>query len=404
MSRVVLSNGFGQFPLARLAENLHQRDALGAFLTGAYPKHRLQKFLKLGSRSDALGRLMERRVDIPDRLVHPYWYGELPHQLGQAYGHRGAVGQAEKLVARSMDGYAAWSARSLGSLREEDVSTYHFRAGMGGQSIDKAASMGMKVLCDHSIVHPRILAGLVDGTGGLSSDLNALWSRVDDDIQRADALIVNSEFVASTCRAAGIVGKPIYVAYTGVDPSILRSMDDVGISDRWRTVRGLFAGTLEKRKGIDTFVSAIKELSMSTAAWTIIGSWELDATEVVASLPDYVEHKNPLPHHQLAAEMASSNLFVFPSRAEGSARVVAEALASGCYVITTRNAGSITRDGIDGRLVPPGDHRELARAIEEYAAMSPSEREARSVATMRFAREQLSEVAYTSSVWSAYGA
>lgn len=403
MRQVILSNGYGQFPIARLAENLHQRGALAALLTGAYPKSGLQRLLKLSSGSDGLRRLMERGVDIPDRLVRPYWRGELPHQMGQVLGHRGRASQAERLVAKSMDGYAAWAARSLASFRGDQADVYHFRAGMGGSSLDKATSLGMKVLCDHSIVHPRTLAGLVNGNGGLTTNLNALWSRVDADIQRADALIVNSEFVASTCRAAGIVEIPIFVAYTGVDPSLIRVMDGVAPTERWNSVRGLFAGTLEKRKGIDTVVRAIRLVSQNTAEWTIIGSWELDSSDVAASLPDHVVHKKPLPHSQLAVEMVSANLFVFPSRAEGSARVVAEALTAGCYVITTENAGSITRDGIDGRLIRPGDDRELARAVDEYASMAPSERQARSIETMRYARAKLNEGAYTSSVMSAYG-
>jgi glycosyltransferase involved in cell wall biosynthesis len=274
---------------------------------------------------------------------------------------------------------------------------------MGGVSIEMARSMGMTVLCDHSIVHPRLLAGLVDGTGGLTPNLGALWSRVEDDIEKADGLIVNSEFVASTCRAAGVGEKPIYVASTGVKPALLRSMDEVTTPDRWGKVRALFAGTLERRKGVDTLVAAIAGLSPAAAEWTLIGPWEPDVAELAKSLPANVVHRDTVPHHQLAVAMATANLFVFPSRAEGSARVVAEALVSGCYVITTPNAGSIVRDGIDGRIVQPGDHHKLAQAVEEYASMLPSERQTRSQETMRFARQRLSEVEYTSSVMNAYG-
>jgi glycosyltransferase involved in cell wall biosynthesis len=66
---------------------------------------------------------------------------------------------------------------------------------------------------------------------------------------------------------------------------------------------------------------------------------------------------------ELAKRMAAAEVFVFPSLVEGSARVVFEALAAGCYVITTRNSGSIVRDGVHGSLVPPDDPAVLARAI-----------------------------------------
>lgn len=75
-----------------------------------------------------------------------------------------------------------------------------------------------------------------------------------------------------------------------------------------------------------------------------------------------------LPREELAKRMAAAEVFVFPSLAEGSARVVFEALAAGCYVVTTRNSGSIVEDGIHGRLVPPGDPHRLATAIRGAAA------------------------------------
>ena len=46
--------------------------------------------------------------------------------------------------------------------------------------------------------------------------------------------------------------------------------------------------------------------------------------------------------------MSRAEVFVFPSLAEGSARVVAMAMAAGCYVITTPNSGSVVRDGAMG--------------------------------------------------------
>lgn len=399
MNRVVVSNGYGQFPLARLAQNLFQRGDLSALLTGAYPKDKLQCALTQVSPSGAMLRLMERRVDVPDWLVYSHWPGEFSHQIGQVLAHRDRAAQSEKFVGASLSAYTKWAGRVLAG--REDASIYHFRAGMGGASLDVARSMGMTIVCDHSIVHPRLLAGLVDGTGGISANLGTLWSRVEEDLDRADRLVVNSEFVASTCRAAGSK-KPIYVAYTGVDPALLSSMDNVSSADRWGKVRALFAGTLEKRKGVDTLVAAISRLSPSIAEWTLIGTWEPNVADLLSSLPAHVVHFETMPHKQLSETMATANLFVFPSRAEGSARVVAEALVSGCYVITTPNAGSITRDGIDGRIVQPGDVSGLTRAVEEYASMLPSEREVRSLETKRYAREYLSEIEYTTSVMNAY--
>jgi glycosyltransferase involved in cell wall biosynthesis len=66
--------------------------------------------------------------------------------------------------------------------------------------------------------------------------------------------------------------------------------------------------------------------------------------------------------------MLSLPVFVFPSFAEGSARVIFEALACGGYIITTPNSGSIVEDGVHGALVPPGDAVQLRAAIVQAGA------------------------------------
>jgi glycosyltransferase involved in cell wall biosynthesis len=68
---------------------------------------------------------------------------------------------------------------------------------------------------------------------------------------------------------------------------------------------------------------------------------------------------------ELAEHMSMADIFVFPSLAEGSARVVFMAMACGCYVITTPNSGSIVQDGVNGRIVAPGSVDELEVAIRE---------------------------------------
>ena len=63
-------------------------------------------------------------------------------------------------------------------------------------------------------------------------------------------------------------------------------------------------------------------------------------------------------------EFATADVFVLPTLAEGSAGVVYEALALGLPVITTRAAGSVIRDGVDGIIVPERDPVALANSIE----------------------------------------
>jgi len=62
---------------------------------------------------------------------------------------------------------------------------------------------------------------------------------------------------------------------------------------------------------------------------------------------------------------------VLPALAEGSAYVCYEALACGLPVITTPNAGSVVRDGIEGYIVPIRDADALAERIMRLAHNRP---------------------------------
>lgn len=70
-----------------------------------------------------------------------------------------------------------------------------------------------------------------------------------------------------------------------------------------------------------------------------------------------------MPRSQIHAEYANADLFVLPTLSEGSATVCYEALAAGLPVVTTPNAGSVIRDGVDGMIVPIRDPQSLANQI-----------------------------------------
>jgi glycosyltransferase involved in cell wall biosynthesis len=203
---------------------------------------------------------------------------------------------------------------------------------------------------------------------------------------------------------AGMHPSRVYVAYTAVDPTFAAVAAAAEPEHRFRGVSVLFAGTPERRKGIDTVVAASRGVDPSTATWTIAGDWSSELHELRHQIPDHVDVLPKLPRLELAARLAQNAVFLFPSLAEGSARVVAEALVAGCWVITTAETGSVVRDGVDGVLVEPGDLEGILAAIREYEALSPEERLDRSLATRAYAAARLSERRYLEDVEAAYEA
>ena len=62
---------------------------------------------------------------------------------------------------------------------------------------------------------------------------------------------------------------------------------------------------------------------------------------------------------------ADAHIYVYPSLHEGSTVSIYEAMASGLPVVTTPNAGSVIRDGVDGFVVPVRDVDATRERIEK---------------------------------------
>ncbi len=189
---------------------------------------------------------------------------------------------------------------------------------------------------------------------------------IQADIERSDAVLVNSEFVKENFLALGWPAESIHVVYLGVDDNFLPRAEAIRRRPSTGRLQLLFAGRLERRKGADVLVEALRALG-DHVDWELLVAGPVTA-EIQADHGPFLGDERvrllgTLRRPELMKQMMSAPVFVFPSYAEGSARVVFEALACGCYVITTPNSGSIVEDGVHGALIPSGDAESLAKAI-----------------------------------------
>jgi len=107
-----------------------------------------------------------------------------------------------------------------------------------------------------------------------------------------------------------------------------------------------------------------------------------------------------LPRPDLAREYARADALVFPSLAEGNARVVAEAMGAGCAVITTPNSADV-EDGVHGRVVPPGDADAVAQALD-WASEHLTELRAMGSANREYVTSVLTQRAYGRNLVAVY--
>lgn len=202
------------------------------------------------------------------------------------------------------------------------------------------------------------------------------WARpVDEMLSVSHAFICPSEFVRDDL-----------IKNFGVAPERARLVP-YAVSERWSRMvtsptpgRILFAaGTVDLRKGIHVLARASTLLRDRGRHYSII---------VAGSVPDSIVRRpetsaltfvGRLSSRQIEHEFGKADLLVCPSLAEGSAGVTYEALGCGLPVVATREAGSIVRDGVEGRIVAARDPLALAEAIDSVV-LDRDRREAMSVA------------------------
>ena len=180
-------------------------------------------------------------------------------------------------------------------------------------------------------------------------------------------MLTNSDFVKSTFVHQGWRPGTIDVIYLGVDDDFLSAIPERAPRDG--TLRVLFAGSFSRRKGARELAEAMRHPGDFKWRLDLCGPVAPDAVAAFRRLraDPRVTYHGVLSAPELAARMAAADVFVFPTLAEGSARVLFEALAAGCYVITTPNGGSIVADGEHGRLIAPGSARDIVEALRHAA-------------------------------------
>lgn len=276
-------------------------------------------------------------------------------------------------LPRSYIARAAWwtfgwfAARRLPS----NARILHVRSGAGGGGLLEAArNRGLVTLVDHSIAHPKFIADTFQSEEGDLAGMNwvnpsdPFWSAVVNDCARADYLLVNSEFVKTTFVHNGFAANRVYVVTQGVreDFFSLKSVYTVQES-----LNILFTGHFGLRKGALYLCQALALLKAQGVAFelTVVGENQegrrfLEEYDLLANsrLVGFV------PQEELKSYLALSDIYVFPSLAEGCASSAMEALASGIPCVLSNEAGTPAIHKEHALIVNPKDPGGIAESIQ----------------------------------------
>ena len=316
--------------------------------------------LRASYRGGFLGKAVaygNRQQEIPASLIHSLrWHPvrlisflDRPHYYGAKKKYLDWIA-SRHLATERYDLFHSWSGDCFRSLRVAkrlripsvvEIPTWHRDGGKEKMERPKIAASPCKK------------SSFQKWKAGLLLERN----RFIEEYELADLLLVLSETAADTFRARGFPEEKLFYLPRGVDVERFKP------GRRPAKFRVVFAGALIKRKGIHHVLEAWYHLNLPDAELWLVGFmhdeakpylrefWR-DNIRVVGFVRD--------PENYLT----QGTVHVFPSHWEGSAKVTYEAAACALPQITTREAGDVVRDGIEGIIVKPGDASAIEAALE----------------------------------------
>ena len=136
----------------------------------------------------------------------------------------------------------------------------------------------------------------------------------------------------------------------------------------------LIVGRMRVRKGIETALAAIASLDPARRPWLwLAGDGEhrkaLEAAAQRLGVENRVRFLGRCSAGQVLTLLSRARALVVPSTYEGMPLVILEAMSESCPVIASAVSGipEVVIDGETGWLVPPENHRELARVMGRVA-------------------------------------
>ena len=316
--------------------------------------------LRASYRGGFLGKAIaydNRQKEIPASFIHslrwhpvrlisflerPYYYGAKKKYLDWIASRQLATGR--------FDMFHSWSGDCLRSLKVAkrrgipsivEIPTWHRDGGK-----EKVTKPKIAAAPEHSSSFER-----------WKNRLLLQRKRFIQEYELADLLLVLSEKAAKTFRVRGFPEEKLFYLPRGVDVERFKP------GPRPAKFRAAFAGALIKRKGIQHVLAAWHRLNLSDAELWLIGFVHDEAKPF---LKQYWRDNIRVIGFVREPEnyLSQATIHVFPSQWEGSAKVTYEAAACALPQITTREAGDVVRDGVEGIIVKPGNVDAIAAALE----------------------------------------
>ena len=316
-------------------------------------------------RAGALGRALafrSQQSEIPQEYItslrwHPvrllsalgsqHYYGAKKHTVDQM-GARELASSFDRGIPYDL--IHSWSGECVRTLREArqrgvpsiiEVPTWHRHNG----KVKSAARTR------------RERAGAsARGFDGWKNRLLVSRQQTLEEYDLADLILVLSAKAEETFLAAGIPAVKLFRHQRGVYVERFTPAPEPPM-----IFRAVFVGALIKRKGEHLLLETWRKIALRDAELVLVGTAHPEIEPYLAEAGPNVKVTGFIERVEGCYQAAS--VHVFPSECEGSAKCTYEAAACGLPQITTREAGDVVQDQVNGLIIPPNDSDALAEAI-----------------------------------------
>ena len=204
MKRIIISNGFSNFPLRFIAEGLHKKGYKITLITGIYPSKKIIKFIKFFNlnKFEPIQRIINRKVDLPDRYIHSFFSAELLFIFARI-----TVKKVSKLnkIYKFLDYlcaelYQKSANKIINQLPKNKKYIYLCRAGYGGVSL--LNKNNLKIFVQHNNVHPKIMSTSIKNRGKITKNskfndkLDGLFLHIKKDLDNTKNIISSGQQAA----------------------------------------------------------------------------------------------------------------------------------------------------------------------------------------------------------------
>lgn len=371
--KIILSSGLGPLHFVSSAESISRQVDELAFICGYVPRSQDSLLLKIAAwlRGKSLkAGITKRKVDAHNYTCVNCFFSELFNQVLLVLG-RFFPGFYMHIVHFPWRVFG-WQSKKY--IAGGDV--LHVRSGAGhGGAIRRARRMGMKVVVDHSIAHPRFMDDNMRSEyerNGVRFDMgmrNSFWKMIDEDCRMADIVQVNSSFVKDTFIAAGYQPDKIRVVQLGVRKDFWGLRNPKFDKEEKSTIplKLLFTGGFGFRKGAEYILEAARLIKEAGVCYEfdVVGDCS-SAARLIEAYGKYglpIVFHGQMPQDELKQFLANGDIYIFPSLAEGCAQSGMEAMAAGMCVVGTHESGFPITDGKDGYIVPSKDAKAIADKV-----------------------------------------